>query len=517
LLTYGFSVMGVVMNLDRGGLPVLVIGAGPTGLTAALELSRMGIDVRIVDKAQEPSMTSRALGVQARTLELLRPRGVGDEMLRLGNQARRTALHADGHQIAAIDFSRMGSQFNFVLMLAQSETERLLAEQLGRQGVKVERGVHFASLTELVDSVEVILAAPDGIPETVEASYVIAADGSHSPVRKFLGLPFTGRCMPQDYVLGDVHLAGGVAEDQLSVFLAPNGFLAVFPMGDGRFRFMATDPDGVTGDTEEPSLADIQALYDRTAHVPAQLYGLNWSSRFRINSRHMETLRRGRVFFGGDSAHVHSPAGGQGMNAGIQDMVNLSWKLSMVLHGAATPELLDTYESDRLPVIRQLVAVTERATKTFNSTNPFAHAALTRLAPLALSRAKVQDKAAPRLGQVAFSYRGGPITKGGGRIGDLRAGDRVPDVALTGGRLYDVIDTSTLTLLISGGAKDIADAVRAWADVVTVREVALPAELVPGPGWLLVRPDGYLAAAGRVGDADRLRGWLSRWLTTRAG
>jgi hypothetical protein len=231
----------------------------------------------------------------------------------------------------------------------------------------------------------------------------------------------------------------------------------------------------------------------------------------------METLRQGRVFFGGDSAHVHSPAGGQGMNAGIQDMVNLSWKLSMVMHGAATPELLDTYESDRLPVIRQLVAMTERATKVFNSTNPFAHAALTRLAPLALSRAKVQDKAAPRLGQVASSYRGGPIAKGGGRIGDLRAGDRVPDVELPRGRLYDVIDTSTLTLLVSGDAEDIADAVRAWADVVVVRAVALPAELVHGPGWLLVRPDGYLAAAGRAGDADRLRGWLSRWLTTREG
>ena len=505
------------MKLDKGELPVLVIGAGPTGLTAALELSRMGIDVRIVDQAQEPSTTSRALGVQARTLELLRPRGVGDEMLRLGNQVRRTALHAGGDQIAAIDFSRMDSQFNFILMLAQSETERLLAERLGSQGVKVERGVHFASLTEQSDSVEVVLVAPDGTAETVEASYVIAADGSHSPVRKFLSLPFTGRSLPQNYVLGDVHLAGPIPEDQLSIFLAPNGFLAIFPMGDGRFRFMATDPDGVTGDTEEPSLADIQTLYDRTVHVPAQLYDLNWSSRFRINSRHMETLRRGRVFFGGDSAHVHSPAGGQGMNAGIQDMVNLAWKLAMVLRNSAKPELLDTYESDRLPVIRQLVGMTERATKAFNSTNPLAHAALTRLAPVALSRAAVQDKAVPRLGQIAFSYRGAPITKGGSRIGELRAGDRVPDVELAQGRLYDVVDTSTFTLLVSGGAEDVIAAARPWSDAVTVREVSLPIELVPGPGWLLVRPDGYLAAAGRAGDADRLRRWLSRWLTTRQG
>jgi 2-polyprenyl-6-methoxyphenol hydroxylase-like FAD-dependent oxidoreductase len=509
-------------NADHRELPVLVIGAGPTGLTAALELSRMGIDVRIVDEAQDPSTTSRALGVQARTLELLRPRGVADEMLRLGNRVMRTALHADGRRIASIDFTRMESDYDFILMLAQSETERLLTEQLGRQGVKVERGIRFGSLVEQSDSVEVVLTAPDGTSETVEASYLIAADGSHSPVRKSLGLPFTGRSLPQNYVLGDVQLAGHMAEDQLSIFLAAHGFFAVFPMGDGRFRFMATDPHGITGDADEPSLADIQALYDRTVHISAQLYDVNWSSRFRINSRHMETLRQGRVFFGGDSAHVHSPAGGQGMNAGIQDMINLSWKLAMVLRGHAKPELLDTYESDRLPVIRQLVGMTERATKVFNSTSPLAHAALTRVAPVLLSRAKVQDKAAPRLGQLAATYRHAPIAKGGGRIGGLRAGDRVPDVALGDGRLYDLLDTTMPTLLtsgfipgfVSGGSARIGDALRPWAGVVAVREVSLPDDLVHGSGWLLVRPDGYLAAAGHAGAAHRLRDWLDRWLTT---
>ncbi|MET0473902.1 MAG: FAD-dependent oxidoreductase [Mycobacterium sp.] len=506
------------MKKDEGDAPVLIIGAGPTGLTAGVELSRMGIDVRIVDQAEGPSTTSRALGVQARTLELLRPRGVGDEMLRLGNRAHRTALHAGGSTISGIDFSRMDSQFNFILMLAQSETERLLTEQLGRQGVKVERGVRFSSLVERPSSVEVELVGFRGATETVEASYVIAADGSHSPVRKYLGLPFTGRALPTNYVLGDVHAAGALAEDQLSIFLAPKGFLAVFPMGDGRFRFMATDPDGLTGDADEPSLTDIQTLYDRTVHVPARLHGLNWSSRFRINSRHMDTLRQGRVFFGGDSAHVHSPAGGQGMNAGIQDMINLSWKLAMVLHGTAKGELLDTYETDRLPVIRQLVGMTERATKVFNSTNPIAHVALSRLAPLALSRARVQGKAAPRLGQIAASYRDAPISKGGGRIGALRAGDRVPDVELAdGGRLYDVLDTSKPTLLASGSVEPLTAVFTSWADVITVREVSLPDRLVTGPGWLLVRPDGYLAAAGRTSDARRLERWLGHWLMAPQG
>jgi 2-polyprenyl-6-methoxyphenol hydroxylase-like FAD-dependent oxidoreductase len=491
--------------------PVLVVGAGPTGLTAAIELSRLGVDVQIVEAATEPSATSRALGVQARTVELLRPRGVGDEMLRLGNRASATVLHAGGERLAAIELDRMPSEFNFILMLAQSETERLLTEQLARQGVTVQRGVEFVSIDQGDDAARVVLRHADGGTETVTASYVIAADGSHSAVRKALGLGFHGRSLPQNYVLGDLHLAGDMPENQLSIFLAPKGFLAVFPMGDGRFRFMATDPEGITGDTDEPSLDDIQRLYDRTVHVSATLYDLNWSSRFRINSRHMDTLRSGRVFFGGDAAHVHSPAGGQGMNAGIQDMINLGWKLAMVLRGEARPALLDTYETDRLPAIRQLVAMTERATAVFNSTNPVVHAALTRLAPVVLARSAVQDKAAPRLGQISASYRDRPLAKGGGRIGRLRAGDRVPDVRLAGSRLYDLLDTSRFTLVVIGDPERVPE-YRGWG--IAVVRIPMAAELAPGPGWLLVRPDGYLAAAGSSESIDRLTRWLKRWLAT---
>jgi 2-polyprenyl-6-methoxyphenol hydroxylase-like FAD-dependent oxidoreductase len=488
-------------------VPVLIVGAGPTGLTAALELSRLGVGVRIVDRAPERSLTSRALGIQPRTVELLRVRGVGDEMLRLGNRARATALYSEGVKLAAIELHRMPSEFNYVLLLAQSETERLLTEALNRQGIKIERGVELTALTQHRDGVSAVLRSGGGAEEVVDASYLIAADGSHSAIRKALGLTFSGRSLTHNYVLGDLHIAGDVPEDQLSIFLARNGFLAVFPMGDGRFRFMATDPDGITGDTGDPTLDDIQHLYDRAAHLPAQLYNLNWSSRFRINSRHMTTLRDARVFFGGDAAHVHSPAGGQGMNAGIQDMINLSWKLAMVLDGRARPELLDTYQSDRLPVIRQLVRMTERATRAFNSTNPLVHAAITRLAPIVLARSRVQDKAAPRLGQLAAGYRDCPIAKGGGRIGALRAGDRVPDLWVGDGRLYDLLDLSTLTLFVTGDA--IAEACLRWDGVVALRRVSIDA--IPA-GWLLVRPDGYLAAAGGPNDGPVLSRWLDRWL-----
>jgi 2-polyprenyl-6-methoxyphenol hydroxylase-like FAD-dependent oxidoreductase len=492
-------------------VPVLIVGAGPTGLTAALELSRLGIGARIVDRAPERSLTSRALGIQARTIELLRVRGVGDELVRLGNPARATTLYSEGKRLAAIELQRMPSEYNHVLLLAQSDTERLLTEQLNRQGVKIERGVELSALTQRRDRVSAVLRSGDGAEEVLDASYLVAADGSHSAIRKALGLPFTGRSLTHNYVLGDLHLAGDVPEDQLSIFLARNGFLAVFPMGDGRFRFMATDPDGITGNTGDPTLVDIQRLYDRAAHLPARLYNLNWSSHFRINSRHMTTLRDGRVFFGGDAAHVHSPAGGQGMNAGIQDMINLSWKLAMVLNGKARQELLDTYQSDRLPVIRQLVRTTERATRAFNSTNPLVHGAITRLAPIALAHSRVQDKAAPRLGQLAAGYRGCPIAQGGGRIGSLRAGDRVPDMRVGDGRLYDLLDLSTLTLFVTGDG--VPEAYRPWREVLSLRRVSIDA--MPS-GWLLVRPDGYLAAAGGPDDGPVLSRWLDRWLIAPA-
>jgi hypothetical protein len=199
------------------------------------------------------------------------------------------------------------------------------------------------------------------------------------------------------------------------------------------------------------------------------------------------------------------------MNAGIQDMVNLSWKLAMVINRQACDDLLDTYQSDRLPVIRQLVQMTERATTAFNSTNPLVHAAITRLAPVLLARSRVQDKTAARLGQLTAGYRDCPIAKGGGRIGSLRAGDRMPDLRVGDGRLYDLLDLSTLTLIVTGAS--VPEAYLRWRDVIALRRISIAA--MPS-GWLLVRPDGYLAAAGGPDDGAVLSRWLDRWLIAPA-
>ncbi len=510
----------MTVNQER---PVLVVGAGPTGLTAAMELVRLGVRVRIVDRAPAPSTTSKALAIQARTLELLRPRGVGDAMLRRGRRASGTAIYGRGRKLATVELDRIPGRYNHILLLPQAETEELLAERVRAHGVDIERGVELLSFEHDAHGVHAVLKDGDGGHETVHAAYLIGADGAHSGVRHALDLPFKGRALAQRYLLADLYLDGDVPDDQLSIFLARDGFVAVFPMAGHRFRFIATDPGSGTDD-DVPELAALQDIWDHVVPLPARLRDPNWLSRFRINSRHVPALRAGRVFLGGDAAHVHSPAGGQGMNTGIQDMINLSWKLALVHRGQAAPALLDTYQTDRVPVIAKLVRATETATKVWNSTHPVVHRMVTTMAPIALGRDFVQDKATAILGETTASYRKSPLAAGAGRLGGLRAGDRVPDVDVVteGGvrRLYDLLDPAKLTVLTTGPDVEL---LLPWQRVFTLHngriaatqpglvggDARIAAELAATPGVLVIRPDGYLAAAGT--DATSVTSWLGKW------
>jgi 2-polyprenyl-6-methoxyphenol hydroxylase-like FAD-dependent oxidoreductase len=513
---------------------VLVVGAGPTGLTAAMELSRLGIPARIIDRASVPSATSRALAVQARTLELMEPRGVGAEMVQLGNPAYATTIYGRGRRLGAVRLDRIPSRFNYILLLAQAETERLLTAQLGAQGVRVERGLELVRIRQdATAGVEALLRTADGDEELARCAYLIDASGAHSAVRHELGLDFAGRQLVQSYLLGDLHLDGAIPPDELSIFMAREGFAALFPMTGRRFRVMATNPRRQANYEAAPTLAELQRAYDHVSPLPAHLRDLVWSSRFRISSRHLSTLRAGNVFFGGDAAHIHSPAGGQGMNTGIQDMVNLCWKLALVLQGRAAPELLDTYQAERLPVIAKLVRTTERATQLFNSDSWIAHQALSHLTPIALAAAPVQAKATATVAEVASSYRTGPLAAPSTHAGDLRSGDRVPDLELSAGpdgspaRLHQLLDLAGLTLVSTAAELpgSVRDAIRPWAGLVTVhpvtvapptagsprRDARIADSLRSDPALLLIRPDGHLAASAPLTRPGPLTGWLSRW------
>src|SRR5580693_2075439 len=463
--------------------PILIVGAGPTGLTAALELSRLGVPVRIVDKQAAPATTSRAVGVQARTLELLELRGLADEMVRLGNPGLAASFYGGGKRIFRLDFTRIDSRYHYLFFISQSETERILRTAVEKQGVAIERGVELVGLAQDVLShdanpVRVVLRHGDGRLEQAQAPWLISAEGAHSIVRATLDLPFEGKTRDEQYALGDLHIDGELAESDLHIFSSADGFLGLFPMGKRRFRLMASNPLSRPSKDTAPTLQELQAIYDQRSRIPARFRDMSWSSWFRINSRMVARLKVGRLLLGGDSAHIHGPAGAQGMNTGIQDMINLAWKLALVLKGQAPAALLDTYEQERLPVIRDVLAKTEGMTNVIAFEKQFG--------PWTQEAEKAQDTIATRMCQLAISYRESPLSATYLKEG-LQAGDRVPDLPVRycseGGAgwqertLFSLLDPSRFTLLTVRFAESAAapaglsDAVQPWRHLIGVVEL----------------------------------------------
>jgi 2-polyprenyl-6-methoxyphenol hydroxylase-like FAD-dependent oxidoreductase len=520
--------------------PILIVGAGPTGLTAALELSRLGIPVRLIDKNNGPATTSRAIGIQARTLELMAQRGLADEIVSLGNKATGGSVYGGGKRVFRLDFSHVESRFNYILFLSQTQTERILRDAAAKHGVIPEWstqlvGVAQDALSHDPSPVRAVLSRADGRLEQVSTPWLISAEGAHSTIRATLDLAFDGKTFDQQYALGDLHADADLADTDFHIFSSEHGFMAMFPLGGDHFRLIASHPLSGPQNGNAPSLPELQEIYDQRASIPARFRNLAWSSWFRINSRMVRQLKVGRLFLGGDAAHIHSPAGGQGMNTGIQDMINLAWKLAFVMRGKAPMALLDSFEQDRLPVMRDVLAKTENLTGLIGAESHIARTLFNHVAPWLASTSLVQETGTNRMAQVSLDYRDSPLSSNHPHEGALRAGDRVPDVAVrqrrdgswASARLQSLLDPSDFVLLLaSDGVAPPHPTLGAELDragmPVPVIEVAAPTgeegtafrRELGVDNVFLVRPDGYVAvAAGTLSAGAALDRFVRDWLS----
>jgi 2-polyprenyl-6-methoxyphenol hydroxylase-like FAD-dependent oxidoreductase len=524
-------------------IDVLIVGAGPTGLTLAAQLAVYGARFRLVDRLLDRVHESRALGVQPRSLEVLAGLGVADELVECGNRAVRAQLHFPRRVVPVrlFDIGVDDTAYPYLLFVSQAETERILGEYVTRRGGTIERGVEVIELVQTNRSVWCLLRDRDGRDERVNARYVVGCDGAHSTVREQAGIAFEGSAYPQTFVLADLE-ADGIEPDLVHAFISPRGILFFFPLGSpATWRILAMRPDAV-----EPAagitLAEVQALVNAYVTMPVRLRDPAWMTNFRLHNRGAAHYRAGRVFLAGDAAHIHSPAGAQGMNTGIQDSVNLGWKLALVATGVADPALLDSYEPERAPVGRAVLRFTDRVFTVGTSRNRllgFVRAQIVPwLAPLVL-RGKASRRSGFRMvSQLGVRYRNSPLSVEGAdapRRGP-RAGDRLPDAPIIDdGRpstLHRALAAPGFHLLLCGPtdarSADVAGLVSGYHDLVTMHHLTrdqgvagllsddsgLAMERVgvaDSPAHLLVRPDGYLAYRGGR-DLTGLGAYLEDWL-----
>ncbi len=409
---------------------VLIVGAGPTGLVLALWLIRQGVKVRIIDKAAEPGTTSRALAVQARTLELYRQLDLADEVVRRGHKTPGVNLWARGHRAARLAFEHIGAgltAYAFLEIFPQDQHERLLIERLEALGVSVQRGAELLDFSETGDGVIATLRTADGAEAKVEARYIAGCDGARSRVREVTGTGFPGGTYRQVFYVADIEGEGPPVDGELHVDLDEADFLAVFPLaGEGRARLIGTVRDERADQADTLAFEDVSA--NAIAHMGLKVRRVNWFSTYRVHHRVTDHFRKGRAFLLGDAAHIHSPVGGQGMNTGIGDAINLAWKLAAVLAGRAPDSLLDTYEAERIAFARRLVASTDRAFSVATADGPVADMLRTRIFPAIAPRLtafeQVREFMFRTVSQITLNYRGGPLSEGA--AGKVHGGDRLP-------------------------------------------------------------------------------------------
>lgn len=546
-------------------VPVLIVGAGPVGLALACSLRRLGVPSRVVDSGRGPTpeAESRALGLQARTMEIFEALGVAETLLAGGLEIRGLMAWRGSRPRFRIDTTPLEGEtrYPFILSIPQGATERALIDRLEAMGGRVEWETRLTGLGQDGGGVVAVLSLGDGRIEQARAGWLVGCDGARSTVREALGLRFEGASYPERFLLADVELDWDLPRDHGHLMLTPEGIVPALPLPRERAWRLIDTTDRLDSDDPAAIVGRFDDLLRRYSPTSKTSMGeATWTSAFRVHRRAVDRLRVGRCLVAGDSAHIHSPVGGQGLNTGVQDAFNLSWKLALVARGEASDAMLDSYDAERRPVAEAVLSATDRATRMVTLRNPLARWARDSAVGVLARLPSLRRRLIRSVADLEVSYRGGPLSVEDwpphplDRRAGPRPGDRLPDLPLgPSGRLLDHARGPWFPLFLLSGidrpSAAAGESTRAVLELVAGRfeeivrviavvgpggmpgvEARTPCSSIedpdgrlhrllgcPGPGLLLVRPDAYLGLRCRPPDAGRLRGYLEQCLGLGAG
>ena len=494
---------------------VLVVGAGPTGLMLANQLARRGVRALIIDRHAGPARETRALGVQARTMEIYAQLGIVERALELGHKGIGANIWANGRRAARVPIGETGrgaTPYPYIFFLGQDDNERLLGERLRDFGMAVQWNTELVKLEQHADHAVATLTQSGGSTREIRAAWVAGCDGARSAVRELNGIGFPGAPYEHVFFVADVAASGPMVPGELNVFLWRLRFHAFFPMrGENHWRIVGILPDELT-DRKDATFEDVLPYLRSEWRTELTVTKCTWFSTYRIHHRAAARFRKERCFLLGDAAHVHSPVGAQGMNTGLQDAYNLGWKLALVTQGKADAALLDSYEAERVPVAQRLLETTDRAFRLVVSDSWLAGFARTqlvaRIAAFALGFPRVRRFAFSTVSQLGIHYRASPLslTLEGIPAGAPRAGDRFPWV---NDLLPKLGDLHFHLLAIGQPAPAVSHGLlKIWS---------IPAdENLPAPSFYLLRPDGHVGLCGTKPDPGTITSYLRRQLTLAA-
>lgn len=506
---------------------VLIVGAGPTGLALANQLARHGVDFIIIDKREGTTPHSKAIGVQARTLEIYDQMGIANDLIAKGWHADKVRLVGGGEVRGELDLQSLGegmSPFPFLLIVEQGLHEALLYDHLRSLGGDVRWLTEMESFSQTDESVTATFVH-DGVISEISAKYLVGCDGAHSAVRHGLGLKFEGSTFERLFYVADVEIDWAFSHDALHVNLGDDTLTAFFPMvGENRWRIVGTFPEGHNKEADEIAFDEIEQQVSADTSLKFDITKIHWSSVYKVHSRAVERFSSGRCFVAGDAAHIHTPAGAQGMNTGIQDGYNLAWKLAEVIKNGAGRSLLETYNEERLPNAKRLLQTTDRLFDfaaseewlvSFLRKNVFPY-----VANIALSFDAVKRIVFPLVSEIGINYRTSSLSDTHGSF-EVSAGDRMPWFEIGGRSIYADLHAPSFHLIVfSDGGTEIPplsdELMQKWKGRIDshffpVDEVVINAFGLDRSFFVILRPDNYIGLVSDEFSPELVETYLAKF------